>query len=48
MKQVKQERTEWYYSLEATFHEYLMRSAHRTTDPVRLYRMLRATSYHAM
>ena len=25
--------TSWYYSLEATFHEYLMRSAHRTTDP---------------
>lgn len=25
--------TAWYYSLEATFHEYLMRSAHRTTDP---------------
>ena len=26
-------RTAWYYSLEATFHEYLLRSAHRTTDP---------------
>ena len=22
-----------YYSLETTFHEYLLRSAHRTTDP---------------
>ena len=30
---VRQESTAWYYSLEATFHEYLMRSAHRTTDP---------------
>ena len=23
----------WYYSLETTFHEFLSRSAHRTTDP---------------
>jgi hypothetical protein len=30
---VKQAKTFWYYSLEAAFHEYLMRSAHRTTDP---------------
>ena len=28
------ERTSrWYYSLETTFHEFLSRSAHRTTDP---------------
>ena len=30
---VRQAGSTWYYSLETTFHEYLMRSAHRTTDP---------------
>ena len=31
--EVRQEPTRWYYSLEASFHEYLLQSPHRTTDP---------------
>ena len=29
----KEKAGRWYYSLETTFHEFLLRSAHRTADP---------------
>jgi hypothetical protein len=29
----EEKASRWYYSLETTFHEFLSRSAHRTTDP---------------
>ena len=39
----------WYYSLETTFHEFLLRSAHRTTDPAEadyFFAPLASACYH--